>query len=296
MTRAPRSIRTRPRPTRPSGATTAVEVPHITGGDNRESSNTKEAQRHPAGRARAQPVRGHRPRRLHATPSSAREKRAPVACPAASKVGTVLIETPPLPSGSLTGSVFVGQQLSRDPASGNLYRIFVDAESARYGISVRLVGHVSADPATGQLTTRFTELPQVPFTQVLLQLDGGPKATLTSPAICGPHTTMATMTPWSGNPAKKPTAKFTLTEAPGGGKCAKTLAERPFAPGFTAAAANPRGGAYTSLKVGATRVPGNQELKGVDVKLPPGLTAKLAGRPLLPGGRDRRRGRQHRRG
>ena len=60
----------------------------------------------------------------------------PVACPAGSKIGTASIETPVLPAGSLTGKVFLGQQLSRDPASGNEYRIFIDAESARYGLSV----------------------------------------------------------------------------------------------------------------------------------------------------------------
>ena len=46
----------------------------------------------------------------------------------------------------LEGNVYVGKQLSRDPTSGDEYRIFVDAESDRYGISVRLVGNVRADP------------------------------------------------------------------------------------------------------------------------------------------------------
>ena len=94
----------------------------------------------------------------------------PVACPAGSKIGTVAIDTPPLPDGSLTGDVYLGQQLSRDPASGDVYRIFVDAESARYGISARLIGNVSADPQTGQLTTTFAENPQVPFSSFRLQL------------------------------------------------------------------------------------------------------------------------------
>ncbi len=56
--------------------------------------------------------------------------RNPIACPAASIIGTVAIDTPPLPDGSLSGNVYVGQQLSRDPASGQEYRIFVDAKSA----------------------------------------------------------------------------------------------------------------------------------------------------------------------
>jgi hypothetical protein len=206
----------------------------------------------------------------------------PVACPPASKIGTVAIETPPLPNGSLNGNVYLGQQLSRDPASGQEYRIFVDAESPRYGISVRLIGNVSANPQTGQLTTTFAENPQVPFSSFRLQFDGGSKATLTSPPTCGPNKTTTQMTPWSGNAPATPEDGFTLTSAPGGGPCAKTLAARPFAPGFGAKSTNPKGGAYTHVVVDATRSDGNQELKGVDINLPPGLTAKLAGVRYCP--------------
>ena len=56
--------------------------------------------------------------------------REPVACPANSKIGTVAIDTPPLPDGTLTGNVYLGEQLSRDPLSGNVYRVFLAAESA----------------------------------------------------------------------------------------------------------------------------------------------------------------------
>jgi hypothetical protein len=209
-------------------------------------------------------------------------KTSPVACPAASKIGTVAIDTPPLPDGSLTGNVYLGQQLSRDPASGQEYRIFVDAESSRYGVSVRLIGNVSADPQTGRLTTTFAENPQVPFSSFRIQFDGGSKATLTSPSTCGPNNTTTQMTPWSGNAAATPGDGFTLTSAPGGGPCAKTLAARPFAPGFGAKSTNPTGGAYTQVVVNATRSDGSQELKGVNVNLPPGLTAKLAGVRYCP--------------
>jgi hypothetical protein len=206
----------------------------------------------------------------------------PVACPAPSKIGTVSIDTPPLPDGSLTGNVYLGQQLSRDPTSGNEYRIFVDAESARYGISARLIGNVSANPQTGQLTTTFAENPQVPFSSFQLKFDGGPKATLTSPPTCGPNTTTSQMTPWSGNPDATPKGGFTLTTAPGGGACAKTLAARPFAPSFAAKTTNPKGGAYSQFNVNIARSDGNQELKGVNVDLPPGMTAKLAGVRYCP--------------
>jgi len=212
----------------------------------------------------------------------------PVACPAASKVGVATINTPPLPDGSLSGPVYVGQQLSRDPTSGQEYRIFVDVESTRYGISARLVGNVSADPITGQLTTTFDDkalggLPQVPFSSFKLDFDDGPHAVLTSPGSCGPNKTTAVMTPWTGNAAATPSGEFSLSTAPGGGKCAKTLAERPFAPSFAADTNKPAAGEFSPLHMNIARTDGNQELKGVDVTLPPGLVAKLAGVKYCPG-------------
>jgi hypothetical protein len=203
-------------------------------------------------------------------------------CPAGSKIGSVAIDTPPLPAGSLTGPVYVGQQLSRDPASGQEYRIFTEAKSDRYGIAVRLVGNVSANPQTGQLTTTFAENPQLPFSSFSLQFDGGARAVLTSPPTCGPNQSTSQMTPWSGNPDKTPGSAFGLSKAPGGAACAKTLGERPFAPGFATNDSNPKAGAFTQFAMNIARNDGNQELKGVDVTLPPGLTAKLAGVRYCP--------------
>lgn len=217
-------------------------------------------------------------------------------CPAASRIGSVSIDTPPLPDGSLTGSVYVGKQESRDPTSGKEYRIFVEALSQRYGVFVRLEGKVSADPDTGQLTTTFegrevtgiggtkipTGLPQVPFSSFTLDFDDGEHAVLTSPGACGPNTTTTEMTPWSGNAAATPSKDFTLSSAPGGGACPKTLGERPFAPSFAAGTAGQQAGAYSPLHMEIARADGNQELKGVDVALPPGLTAKLKGVHYCP--------------
>jgi hypothetical protein len=204
------------------------------------------------------------------------------ACPAASKIGTVAVDTPPLPNGSLNGNVYLGQQLSRDPASGQEYRIFVEAESDRYDIHVRLVGNVSADPQTGQLTTTFTENPQVPFSSFRLQFSGGAGAPLTSPPTCGPNKATSQMTPWSGNAPATPGSGFTLSSAPGGGSCPKDMASRPFAPSFATHSTNPKGGAFTQVVTNIARSDGNQELKGVEVDLPPGLTAKLAGVRYCP--------------
>ncbi|HET8638759.1 MAG TPA: hypothetical protein VFL89_00770, partial [Solirubrobacterales bacterium] len=234
-------------------------------------------------------------------------RNADSSCPAASRVGTVEVDTPPLEDGSLTGPVYIGQQLSRDPTSGDEYRIFVEPKSARYDIVARLLGKVRADPQTGQLTTTFDDgalgsipipgLPQVPFKSFRIDFNDGPRAPLTSPPTCGPNTTATTMTPWSSavgtvppggddGPSTDPPASassgFALTSLPGGGACPKTMASRPFSPNFGAKTTNPKGGAFTQFNVDVTRADGNQELKGVNLDLPPGLTAKLAGVRYCP--------------
>jgi hypothetical protein len=265
----------------PSGPAVNVDVPHIPGGDRIAKSNVKDAH------VTLPPGMGLNPSAANGLEACTdaqlgKGTRNLVACPGASKIGTVAIETPPLPSGSLTGNVYLGQQLSRDPASGQAFRIFVVAESARYGISVRLVGNVRADPLTGQLTTTFAQNPQVPFSSFLVDFDDGPRAPLSSPPVCGPHETTTQLVPWSGSPPSTPSKGFTLTSAPGGGSCAATLAERPFDPGFVAKTTNKQGGAFTELLLDVARSDGSQELKGVIVDMPPGHTAKLAGLRYCP--------------
>ncbi|HEX5990707.1 MAG TPA: hypothetical protein VFY75_10915 [Solirubrobacterales bacterium] len=226
--------------------------------------------------------------------------RNPVACPPASKIGTVSVVTPPLPEGPLTGNIYVGEQKSRDPESGDEYRIFVNAASGRYGVDVRLVGNIVANARTGRLTAVFDEpaktdvlrggnhdnlpngLPQVPFTTFRLSIDGGDRAALSSPPTCGPNATTSQLTPWSGNAPATPSSKFDLSSAPGGGACAKSMGERPFAPGFTAKPKSDAAKTFTPFTAHVTRPPGQQELKGIDVTLPPGATAKLKGVPYCP--------------
>jgi hypothetical protein len=277
----------------PSGAHVDVHVPHITGGGGslQDSSDTRTAAvTLPLGMGLNPSAAGGGLQTCSEAQFGIGSNNENAGCPAASKIGTVSIESPPLPEGILTGNVYVGRQLSRDPLSGEEYRIFVEAGSKRYGVFVRLEGKVSADPSTGRLTTTFSGrefsglkgLPQVPFSAFTLNFDDGARAVLTSPPTCGPNRTTAVMTPWSGNSPAAPSGQFTLTSAPGGGKCAKTGAERPFAPGFSAKTAKAVGGAYSPLAVDVTRNDGSQELKGVEVLLPPGLTAKLKGVHYCP--------------
>ena len=207
---------------------------------------------------------------------------AAISCPAESQVGTVQIEAPELPAGSLKGPVYLAEQKSRDPLSGQEYRVFFNAESAQYGVQVREEGRVKANPTTGQLTAEFTELPQVAFSSATLTF--GPQAkhaipVLSSPPLCT-NTATSSAVPYStGAVTPTGTTELKLTSAPGGGACAKTMAERPFKPGFLAKPGTSKAATFTPYLLTISRGEGQQEIKGFNVTLPPGATAKLAGVP-----------------
>jgi hypothetical protein len=190
----------------------------------------------------------------------------PVACPAASAIGTVDFETPVLPAGTLKGTVYLGKPLSGDPTSGDEYRIFLVADSARYG-------HVVADPATGRLTTSFTDNPQVPVSLVRVSLRGGDHATLVNPQTCGTTNATADYTPWSDTrKVVTATAPYTVDQG----------CDAPFAPSFAAGVSSAKAGASPTFTATIARGDGDQPLSKIDVQMPPGLLAKPNGIPLCP--------------
>jgi hypothetical protein len=195
----------------------------------------------------------------------------PVECPAGSRVGTATIETPDLPAGSLTGNVYVGQPQSSDPQSGAEYRIFIDAEAPRYGISVRLEGKVSASTATGQLTTAVLENPQVPFSDFILTFSGA-HTPLANPLVCGPATTSATLTPYSDNPPATPFMAFPVDFDGKGGTCTSPL---PFALSQSATSAPTTGAANTNFTYSLARADGQQYLSKLATTLPLGLVGRI---------------------
>ncbi len=195
----------------------------------------------------------------------------PVACPAASAIGTVEIHTPLLPS-PLTGSVYVGAPLSSSPESGGEYRLFIDAESATYGISVRLVGSVIANASTGELTATFAETPPIPFSELKLALAGGPHAALAEPPTCGAALTSATLLPSTGA-AAKPSHAYTVDQDGAGGACPATQT-------FSLTQATQdqpgSGGSGASFALELQRGEDQQYLSTVSTRVPPGLLGRIA--------------------
>ncbi|HXS47896.1 MAG TPA: hypothetical protein VN756_10590 [Solirubrobacterales bacterium] len=208
----------------------------------------------------------------------------PVECPESSKIGTVEVETKALDQ-PLGGNVYVAEPTSQVPSSGDQFRVFIHAFNDRYGVNVRLVGHVFPNLQTGQLTVVVPENPQAPFNSFKVHVNGGPRGALTTPDTCGPHTTTGRFTPWSRPTEEVPPAtnpQFTLTSAPGGGPCPKTLGDRPFNLTYTAGTQQSKAGAYSPFKLHITRPDGAQEIRKVEATLPPGMVAKLKGVEYCP--------------
>jgi hypothetical protein len=191
-----------------------------------------------------------------------------VTCPAASRIGTVTIDTPVLP-GPLEGAISVGTQEPGDP-----FRIFLSASG--YGVQVKLRGSIAADPSTGRLVTTFDDAPQLPFSDLTLRFKGGGRAPLANPTTCGVKTTTSALTSWASDAAATPTDAFTVSWDGAGAACPAAL---PFALGLSAGSTSPQAGAYSPFSLTVTRDDRQQELSTIATNLPAGLLGAVASVP-----------------
>jgi hypothetical protein len=188
-------------------------------------------------------------------------------CPDASKVGTVSLEVPTLPPGSLTGSVYLGGPES-GPITGPPYTIYVVANSERYGVSVRLKGEVIPNETEGQVTTVFAPpLPEQPFTSIALHFDRGVLTSVANPLVCGTPTGKTSFAPTS--------TETSSANAAFGASVTGCSAPIPFALSQAAEGEIATGGGHTSFTYGLTRPEGDQYLKEVKTVLPAGLVGEI---------------------
>ncbi len=194
-------------------------------------------------------------------------------CPETSKVGTVTLNSSALPA-PIPGYVYL-----LEPQPGNRYRILLSANG--FATHVKLLGTVTPDPATGQLLTSFPNLPQSPFTDFNIHFFGSERGLLATPTQCGKYAVESTFTPWdSVLPKQSATQFFTLTSGPGGSSCPG--ASRPFSPSLQASSVNGTAAAHTPFWLELTRSDGDQDLRALTVRTPPGLLATLKGIPYCP--------------
>ncbi len=203
----------------------------------------------------------------------------PVGCPDGSKVGTVKIKTPLL-SHELEGWVYLASPApngegGRNPF-GSLVALYIVAEDPVSGVLVKLAGEGQVDEGTLRVSTTFRNAPQVPFEDLKLELFGGPRGSLSTPALCGDYATEALFTPWSGTGpvgVLSPGEEFSISSGVGGASCPGGV---PFSPGFAAGSTNDQAGAFTGFNLELARPDGDQALRGLSMHLPGGVAAMLS--------------------
>jgi hypothetical protein len=195
----------------------------------------------------------------------------PVKCPNASKLGVVSLVTPAL-TGELKGFLYLG-----GPPSGPITKppFTVYLTLTGHGVLVKIKGTVITDPITGQVTTTFDQNPELPFSELKVQLSGGSRATVANPSTCGEYHAESTLTPWTfpfGEVAEPSSFPYQITGC-----------EPPkFTPSFAASTLSNQAGGYSTLRVNFAREDTDQDLAGLTVTTPPGLSGNLSHIPLCP--------------
>ena len=187
----------------------------------------------------------------------------------------------PLLEEKIGGTIYLAAQ--EENPFHSLLALYLVVESPRFGLTLKLAGEVTPDPAKkeGQLTATFDNNPQVPFEDLVLHFrGGGPRSQLATPEVCGHYGTTGSLTPWSAEAGEAAT-----TTEPGfsvSSNCADSAGSRPFSPSIEAGTADPKAGDYSSMVIRVNRKDGEQELDRLDFTLPSRGRRQAEGDPLLP--------------
>jgi hypothetical protein len=194
-------------------------------------------------------------------------KRVAAQCPDASKLAEFEAEIPALPR-RLRGAFYL-----RAPEPGNLFRVWVVADDL--GAHVKLPGQLLVDEASGQIQTVIEGFPQAPLREAQITLKSGLRAPLANPEACGTYEADYEFTPWSGALPLSSRAPMRISEG-----CDEVGG---FSPKLDAGSLDPTGGARTQFAFTLTRRDGEQNPASLQVTLPKGLSASLAGIPRCEG-------------
>jgi hypothetical protein len=199
-------------------------------------------------------------------------------CANASKIGTVTIHTPLLPT-PIEGFVYLAAQESNP--FGSLLAMYIVARDPVSGTVVKLPGVVHLTES-GQIVSTFENNPQLPFEDAELHFFGGERAPLASPSRCGTYTTEASFTPWSGGSPIRSKSSFEITSGPNHSKCVYASEALPFSPTLTGGALSVNAGWFSPFDATFSRLSGEQNMQSIEVHLPPGLSGILTGVELCP--------------
>jgi len=187
-------------------------------------------------------------------------KREDAHCPDAAKLAATEFEIPALPR-RMRGAVYL-----REPEAGDPFRIWIVADDL--GAHVKLAGQLEVDKQTGQIESIVLDAPQAPVREVKLLFFAGSRASLVNPQSCGTYLTRFEFTPWSGNPPLAGSTPMRIDEGCDTGG---------FSPRLSAGAVNLAAGQHSPFLFTLTREDGEQNPAALELSLPPGLVATLAG-------------------
>jgi hypothetical protein len=210
---------------------------------------------------------------------------APGHCPEASVIGSADAHTPLL-AGAIPGRVYLaspgcgaaGQKpcTAQDAADGDLYRTYVELDGkgpSGEGVIVKIEGDVQANPTTGQLTLRLIDNPQLPLSELNIELFGGPRALLVNPDTCGRAVTTSVLEPWSApyTPEADLSSYYDVTGC---------VNPRPLNPVMFAGSEIVNAAAFSPFSIDVIRNEDEQYLSSIQLRTPPGLSAMLSSVPL----------------
>ncbi len=193
---------------------------------------------------------------------------APATCPAGSKVGTVVMDSPLV--GPVPGDVFLAQ-----PQAGpnDIIRLFVVAQLGPEAdaVRVKLLVRVEIDPETGTMTNTLDNLPAQPVKSFTFTFRGGNTPGTRSPRLCGTFPGSAELVSYSSASPVTRTSDYVVSQScPTPGAFRPTLA---MTTSPTQAGAATTGTTTIALPVG------DEPMVQTKVSLPPGMLANLGGVP-----------------
>ena len=187
-------------------------------------------------------------------------------CPRASKLGTVVAETPVLEN-ALEGDIYLAAP--HDNPFGSLLGLYIDVKGP--GFRVKIAGRLNTDPQTGQITATFANNPQLPFSSLKVKLPGGDNASLATPAACGRYVATNDITSWATPEVHHLTSPVNVDSG-----CDRGA----FAPVFTAGTVGNAAGTSSEFALRIERGDGQPHLRSVTTTMPGGLLANVGSVPL----------------
>src|SRR5262249_28352125 len=155
---------------------------------------------------------------------------------------------------------------------GNQYRAFMVFDG--FGLHAKLTASFIPDPRTGQVTMSVVDLPQVPFEEFDLHLFSSDRGLIATPTQCRIYSADGVFTPWNPEVSQQhPRPILSVVSGPHGTPCPGQ--RRPFHPSLTAGATNPLAGDFSKFLLRLDRKDGDQFLKDLNFRMPPGFSGYL---------------------